>query len=158
MNKHQLIKLAKIFFSVFFLVAAGCTANYYVTPDEFINQVAEKQYKTENPTGFYVFSPLASLFFNQKYDANNIRKVLCRDKAGNLLYLVPDRNTQLEITSKSANDVVKMYFDTVFFEENKLVGLRSRLVPGMTREIALTDIEKIEIYAEFPRTEKVDLE
>jgi hypothetical protein len=49
-----------------------------------------------------------------------------------------------------------MYFDTVFFEKNKLVGLRSRLVPGMTREIALTDIEKIEIYAEFPRTEKVD--
>ncbi|MDA8414704.1 MAG: hypothetical protein M0023_13075 [Desulfobacteraceae bacterium] len=139
------------------LLTTGCTANYYVTPDEFINQVAEKQYKTVNPTGFYVVSPLASLFFNQKYDANNIRKVLCRDKDGNLLYLVPDRNTQLEITSKSTNDVVKMYFDTVFFEKNKLVGLRSRLVPGMTREIALTDIEKIEIYSEFPRTEKVDL-
>ncbi|ADN78327.1 hypothetical protein [Geobacter sulfurreducens] len=147
----------KIVIPAFILLMTGCTANYYVTPDEFINQVAEKQYKTENPTGFYVVSPLASLFFNQKYGANNIRKVLCRDKAGNLLYLFPDRNTQLEITSKSTNDIVKMYFDTVFFEGNKLVGLRSRLVPGMTREIVLTDIEKIEIYAEFPRTEKVDL-
>lgn len=139
------------------LLTTGCTTNYYLTPDEFINQVAENQYKTENPTGFYVVSPLASLFFNQKYDANNVRKVLCRDKAGKLLYLFPDRNTQLEITSKSTNDIVKMYFDTVFFEGSKLVGLRSRLVPGMRREIALTDIEKIEIYAEFPRTEKIDL-
>ncbi|MGD0585625.1 MAG: hypothetical protein ABSA86_07585 [Oryzomonas sp.] len=152
--KLQIIKMAKIFFPVLFLVEAGCTANYYVTPDNFINQVAENQYKIENPTGFYVVSPLASLFFNSKYNANNIRKVLCKDKAGNLIYLYPDRNTQIEITSKSTKDIVKMYFDTVFFGGNKLVGLRSRLVPGMTREIALTDIEAIEIYAEFPRTEK----
>lgn len=155
MTKHQIIKMAKIFSTLFFLVAAGCTANFYVTPDNFINQVAENQYKSENPTGFYVVSPLASLFFNSKYNANNIRKVLCKDNAGNLIYLYPDRNTQIEVTSKSSKDVVKMYFDTVFFEGNKLVGLRSRLVPGMTREIALTDIEAIQIYAEFPRTEKV---
>lgn len=154
MIQHTIIKMARISVPVFFLVTAGCTANYYVTPDNFVNQVAENQYKSENPTGFYVVSPLAALFFNSKYDANNIRKVLCKDKEGNLIYLYPDRNTQIEITSKSTNDVVKMYFDTVFFESNKLVGLRSRLVPGMTREIALTDIEKIEIYAEFPRTEK----
>ena len=154
MIKHQMSKMAKIFFPVFILVAAGCTANYYVAPDNFINQVAENQYKSENPTGFYVVSPLALLFFNSKYNANNIRKVLCKDKTGNLIYLYPDRNTQIEITSKSTKDVVKMYFDTVFFEGNKLVGLRSRLVPGMTREIALSDIEAIEIYAEFPRTEK----
>lgn len=138
------------------LLMTGCTANYYVTPDEFVNQIAEKQYMTENPTGFYVVSPLASLFFNHKYGANNIGKILCRDKDGNLLYLYPDRNTQLELTSKSTKDVIKMYFDTVFFDGNKLVGLRSRLVPGMTREIALADIEIIEIYSEFPRTEKFD--
>jgi hypothetical protein len=153
---RKIIAKIKIAIPVFILLTTGCTANYYLIPDEFINLVAENQYKTEEPTGFYVVSPLASLFFKNKYDANNIRKVLCRDKAGNLLYLYPDRNTQLEITSKSTKDAVKMYFDTVFFEGSKLVGLRSRLVPGMTREIALTDIEKIEIYAEFPRTDKLD--
>lgn len=154
--KTKIISKTRVAIPALFLLITGCTANYYVTPDEFINQVAKKQYKTENPTGFYVVSPLASLFFNNRYEANNIRKVLCRDKAGNLLYLIPDRNTQLEITSKSTKDVIKMYFDTAFFEGTKLVGLRSRLVPGMTREIALADIEKIEIYAEFPRTEKFD--
>lgn len=101
-----------------------------------------------------VFIPAAPLFFASRYDANNIQKILCRDKEGNLLYLFPDRNTQIEITSKSTNELVKMYFDTVFFEGDKLVGLRSRIVTGMSREIALTDIDKIEIYSEFPRTEK----
>jgi len=102
-----------------------------------------------------VFIPAAPLFFASRYDANNIRKVLCRDKAGNLLYLFPDYNTQLEITTKSTKESVKMYFNTVFFEGDKLVGLRSRIVPGMSREVTLSDIDKIEIYAEFPRTEKV---
>ncbi|MCP3940293.1 MAG: hypothetical protein GY710_02265 [Desulfobacteraceae bacterium] len=154
MIKQKIISKGKLSVFLIFILATGCTAKYSVTPNDFVNQVAESQYKDERQTGFYVVSPVASIFFNSKYDANNIRKVLCKDKAGNLLYLFPDRNTQLEITSKSTNDVVKMYFDTVFFEGNKLVGLRSRLVPGMTREIDMTDIDKIEIYAEFPRTEK----
>ena len=132
------------------LLTTGCTANFYVTPDDFITQVAENQQRSQG----MVFIPAAPLFFSSRYDANNIRKVLCKDKEGNLLYLFPDRNTQIEVTSKSTNELVKMYFDTVFFEGNKLVGLRYRIVPGMNREIALTDIDKIEIYAEFPRTEK----
>jgi len=154
MLRQAIVSKIKVAILLFFLLGTGCASNYYVTPDDFINQVAEHQVKSESPTGIWVVSPVAALFFNSRYDANNIRKVLCRDKDGNLLYLFPDRNTQLEITSKSTKDLVKMYFDTVFFEGNRLVGLRSRLVPGMTREIDLKDIEKIEIYAEFPRTEK----
>src|SRR6266702_87452 len=119
MLRQAIITKVKIIIPLFFLLATGCTANYYVTPDDFVNQVAKNQYKNEEPTGFYVVSPVAALFFNSKYNANNIRKVLCRDKAGNLLYLFPDRNTQLEITSKFTKDVVKMYFDTVFFEGSK---------------------------------------
>jgi hypothetical protein len=133
------------------LMLTGCSTNFYVTPDDFITQVAENQKRSQG----MVFIPVTPLFFASRYDANNIRKVLCKDKEGNLLYLFPDRNTQIEITSKSTNDSVKMYFDTVFFEGQRLVGLRSRIVPGMSREIALADIDKIEIYAEFPRTEKV---
>jgi hypothetical protein len=133
------------------LLITGCTANYYVTRDDFISQVAENQKKGQG----VVFIPAAPLFFSSRYEANNIKKILCRDKEGNLLYLYPDRNTQIEITSKATNESVKMYFDTVFFEGNKLVGLRSRLVSGMSREIALADIDNIVIYAEFPRTEKV---
>ena len=143
----------KIFALLMLLLTTGCTANYYITPDDFITQVAESQKRGQG----MVLIPAAPLFFASRYDANNIQKVLCRDKEGNLLYLFPDRNTQIEITSKCTSELVKMYFDTVFFEGNKLVGLRSRIVPGMSREIALTDIDKIEIYSEFPRTEKAKL-
>jgi len=140
----------RILILLMLLLATGCTANFYVTPDDFITQVAESQKRGQS----MVFIPAAPLFFASRYDANNIQKILCRDKEGNLLYLFPDRNTQIEIASKSTNELVKMYFDTVFFEGDKLVGLRSRIVTGMSREIALTDIDKIEIYSEFPRTEK----
>lgn len=148
---------SNLFFLLTLLLITGCTANFYVTPDDFIKQVAENQKKSERTALLPVISPSVLFFFASRYDANNIRKVLCKDKDGNLLYLFPDHNTQLEITSKSTKDLVKMYFDTVFFEGNKLVGLRSRIVPGMNREIAFTDIDKIEIYAEFPRTEKAEL-
>lgn len=140
----------RILILLMLLLTTGCTANFYVTPNDFITQVAESQKRGQG----MVFIPTVPLFFASRYDANNIQKVLCKDKDENLLYLFPDRNTQIEITSKSTSEVVKMYFDTVFFEGNKLVGLRSRIVPGMSREIALTDIDKIDIYAEFPRTEK----
>jgi hypothetical protein len=153
MLRQTIGSMIKIAIPFLFLLAAGCTANFYVTPDDFIKQVSENQKKSQS----MVFLPAAPLFFASRYDANNIRKILCKDKDGNLVYLFPDRNTQLEITSKSTKDLVKMYFDTVFFEGNTLVGLRSRLIPGMTREIDLTDIEKIEIYAEFPRTEKYQM-
>ncbi|MBJ6723437.1 hypothetical protein JFN93_01835 [Geomonas sp. Red875] len=131
---------------------AGCTANYYVKPDDFIKEVAANQQRTEK----FNLVGTVPVFFPIRYNANNIRRILCRDKNGENVYLIPDRNTQLEITSKSTKDVVKMYFDTVFFEGSKLTGLRSRLVPGMTREIELSDIDSIVIYAEFPRTQAVD--
>jgi hypothetical protein len=47
-----------------------------------------------------------------------------------------------------------MYFDTVFLEGTKIVGLRSRIITSMTREIEVSDIEKIEIYTEMSKTEK----
>lgn len=47
-----------------------------------------------------------------------------------------------------------MYLDTVFLSENKLMGQRSRIIHS-PREIELDDVEKIEIYAEFPRVTKV---
>jgi len=137
------------------LLITGCTANFYVTPDDLIKQVAENQKKSDRMVMLPVVVPTVSIFFASRYDANNIRKVLCKNKNGELVYLYPDQNTQLEITSKSTKELVKMYFDTVFFEGTKLTGLRSRLLPGMTRQIELTDIEKIELYGEFPKTEIV---
>jgi hypothetical protein len=144
---------ARVILILTVLIIAGCTANYYVQPSDFIKEVAANQNKTEK----FVLVGTVQFFFPIRYDANNLKKIKCRDKNGKLVYLIPDGNTQLEITTRSTKDVVKMYFDTVFFEGSKLVGLRSRIVPGMNREIELSDIDSIVIYAEFPRIKEVDL-
>ena len=138
----------------FFLITAlfftGCSTYFSISNEEFIKQVTHDQKKVEAQVSVYA----APVFFASRYNANSIQKILCRDKNGELVYLIPDQNTELEITSKSTKDIVTMYFDTAFLEGSKLVGLRSRLITSMTREIEVTDIEKIEIYTEFPSTEK----
>jgi hypothetical protein len=91
-----------------------------------------------------------------EYSNNGITKILCQNSEGELVYLYPNINTQLEITSKSG-DIFKAYFDTVFLNGDKIVGLRSRLVGGI-REISFSDIQRIEIYAENPKIEKVSNE
>ncbi len=136
------------------LFSSGCTSYFSLSPEEFLQQASEYQKKSEAMVSFSTFTHAGGFFFSSRYDANNIGKILCRNDKGELVYLIPDQNTQLEITSKSTKDVVKMYFDTVFLEGTKIIGLRSRLLK-MPREIELSDIEKIEIYAEFPSTEKV---
>jgi hypothetical protein len=136
-----------------FLAFSGC-ASYTITKDELAQHLKENQSPQETtiPVGL-----LPALICGSTYQSNSIKKIPCLNSNGERVYLYLDRNTQLEITSKSSQDVVKMYFDTVLLVENKLIGLRSRLLSQcMTREIALDDIEKIVITAEFPKTEKVE--
>ncbi len=133
----------------------GCSSYFHLTKDEFLQQAANYKDKSKAITSFSTFTPYATFSFSSRYDANKIEKLLCWNEKNELVYLYPDKNTQLEITSKSSKEIVKMYFDTVFFKDDKLIGLRSRLITSMTRKININDIEKIEIYTEFPNTEKI---
>jgi hypothetical protein len=130
----------------------GC-GTYTLTTDELVGQLRANQSAKQV---FQYIPPPSSLFFDSRYQSNGIDKLLCRNSKGEKVYLHPGKDTQLEITSKSTGDVVKMYFDTAFLRENKIVGLRSRLIKSMTREIDIDDIEKIEITDEMPSTEKVE--
>ena len=135
------------------LAASGCTS-YTITKDELVHHFKENQFPQETSISVGV---IPALICGSTYQSNSIKKIPCLNSSGERVYLYPDRNTQLEITSKSSQDVVKMYFDTVWLVENKLVGLRSRLLSQcMVREIALDDIEKIVITAEFPKTDKIE--
>ena len=134
------------------LVLIGC-GTYTITKDDLIKQLRENQSSKEV---FQYLPPPASLFLDSRYQSNGIRNLLCKNSKGEKIYLHPGKDTELEITSKSTGDVVKMYFDTVFIDSNKIVGLRSRLVKSMTREIDIDDIAKIEITDEMPKTDKVE--
>ena len=140
-----------ILLTVFFFVLGGC-ATFTISPDELVKQLKENQSSNER----FQILPGPTLFLGSKYPSNGIAVILCLNSKGEKIYLYPDKNTQLEITSKSTIEVVKMYWDTVFLVEGKLIGLRSRLIQTMTRQIAVEDIEKVEITAEFPKTRRLE--
>jgi len=142
--------------AVMFLFLYGCTSYFHLSKDQFLQQAVTYQQKSEATASFSTFTPAGWFFFSSRYDANNMEKILCYNDRNELVYLYPDQNTQLEFTSKSTGDVIKMYFNTVFLEGPKIVGLRSRLITSMTREIEIEDIADIKIYAEFPSTEKAN--
>ena len=143
-------KITFIFVMTLFLT--GCS-NYLITKDMLVQQLKENQNKKE-AFHYIPVGGIASMFLSDKYQSNQIEKILCFDSDSNKVYLFPDKNTELEITKKSDGDVVKMYFDTAFLVGNKIVGLRSRLIQSMVREVDIDDIEKIEIYTEMAKTEK----
>ncbi len=133
--------VAKVFTVLFLLLVMSCST-FTLTKPELVEQLKAGQAYHET------FVPL--LF--SRYNHNGIKKILCKNSDGELVYLFPDHNTQFEITSKSG-EVFKAYFDTVFINGDKVVGLRSRIIGG-EREILLEDIAKVEIYAEMAKTEK----
>jgi hypothetical protein len=137
------------------IVLNGC-ATYSVPKDEYVQYLKENQSPRAQMQMLLFISPAGAVALPSTYPSNGIAGIPCFDSNGEKVFLYTDKNTQVEFTSKSTNDVVKMYFDTVFLVERKLVGLRSRLIQSMTRQIALDDIDKVEITAEFPKTRKIE--
>jgi phage pi2 protein 07 len=144
----KLLILTSIILSTVFI---GCISYYSISTDELIKQL-KRQTKTESSNTFQIFTPAAAISVTTKYLANRVEKILCRNSDGELVYVYPNKNTELEFTSKSTHDIITMYFDTVFLEGTKIVGLRSRIITRMTREIEISDIEQIEIYTEMSKT------
>lgn len=133
-------------------VSLGSCARYSIGVEDFVKQAAQDQCSRDGHVFVFAF-PFA---FARTYRANNLTKILCRNKAGELVYLYPNQNTQWEFRTKGGESV-KMYFDTMTLTGTKVAGLRSRIL-SIPSEIEVGDIQEIKIYAEFPRTEKAPLD
>jgi hypothetical protein len=127
------------------LLASGCS-NYIIQTESLVKQLKENQGFVKNDY-FQQFTLVG-------YPSNNLFKIKCFDKQGNKLWLFPDKNTEFVIVRKSDGDKITVYFDTMILQNDTLYGLRSRLFGGL-RKIAVSDVDKIEIYAEFPTTERI---
>lgn len=139
-NNHTLAVLF-VFISIFL---TGC-GTYTTTASSFIDQLE----KSQNVQEVLHWTPIGY----SKYPSNLMDSILCTNSKGELLYLFPDKNTSVKITSKSSKKSFKAYFDTVIYKDGKLYGLRSRILGGL-REIDIDDIDKIEFHAEMPKTKK----
>jgi len=146
------MKFVKILFLI--IIFNSCSSQFHLSKDEFLQQTVNYRDKSEKTTSFPMFTKNIMILFSSTYDANNIEKVLCWNDKNELVFLYPDNNTKIEITSKLTNEIDELYFDTVFFKEGKLIGLTSRSKKSIPSEIDTDDIKKIEIFDRFPTIEK----
>lgn len=140
-----------LFTSIYFFL--GCS-NFNISKESLVTQLKDNQEVHKSLNNVFLYTgAISGLFLNSSYNSNGINKILCQSEDGKMVFLYPDKNTQLEITRISNKEVEKIYFDTAFLINTKIVGLRSRLIRDWVIEIQLDDIEKVSIYAEFAKTE-----
>jgi hypothetical protein len=87
-------------------------------------------------------NPLA--FHNIKYHSNNINQIIVLDKDGKKMYLKNSPSIEMRVTHVNGKKY-HFYFDTVILENDTLKGGRSRFIQGLSREIPLDSIVKIEV-------------
>ena len=81
---------------------------------------------------------------NIKYYSNNVQGLYVLDKNGNELFLDNSPSIEMRVTHRNGKKY-HFYFDTVILENNTLSGSRSRFISGLTRDIPMDSIQKIEV-------------
>lgn len=119
---------------------------YTVPVDSFRKQMTVqgseklKEVEINNPTFYTSSNPDRNL----NYQANTIKSIDVVDKKGNKVNLENSPKLEMRITRKDGKKNI-LLFDTVIVENDTLKGARSRIMANLRREIALSNIEKIEI-------------
>jgi|TARA_R110001583_G_scaffold25515_1_gene92176 hypothetical protein len=113
---------------------------YTIPTESFREQMIKAT--SSNMKDVEINNPL--FFSNIKYSSNNIDKLIVLDKDGNKLFLDNSPSIEMRVTHNNGKKYI-LYFDTVVLENDTLKGGRSRFVQGLTREIPLDSIVKIEV-------------
>jgi hypothetical protein len=134
-----------LFLLILTLSAAGCT-NHYLTKQMLLEQVIPEKELQKGSVTMYAPAGNIMIPLGVSYRANNLARILCYNDQGKRVFVSVNLNTQLIITDKKG-EAHKFYLDTVYLSDNKMSGLRSRLM-GLERSIPLEEIDKIEVYTE----------
>ncbi|OBX18708.1 hypothetical protein A9996_18980 [Gelidibacter algens] len=114
---------------------------YTIPVDSFREQMTKSG--SEKLRNVEINNPI-NVIKNIKYEANNIKSIIVTDKNGDKVKLENSPKLEMRVTRKNGKKYI-LLFDTVIVINDTLKGARSRLIQNLTREIPLTDIEKIEI-------------
>jgi hypothetical protein len=125
------------------LVLTGC-ASFSISKESFLSQLKENQYVERAHNASSV---------GTGYDSNGIEKIKCIDKNGKEVWLSGGKNVNFKIT-KASGESVTMYFDTVYFKNDTIFGLKSRILGGK-RMIPVSEIATVAINAEEAETKPV---
>lgn len=136
----------KLLYLAGLLVLAVSCKTYTVPVDSFRNQMTApgssdlKDVQINHPMVFTASNPERNL----SYQANTIKSIEVYDKKGAKVRLENSPKLEMRVTKKDGKKHI-LLFDMVTVENDTLKGGRSRMFLNLRREIALADIEKIEI-------------
>jgi hypothetical protein len=115
---------------------------YTIPVDSFREQM--RLISSEKLQEVEINNPALYSYQNIKYETNSINTIIVFDKKGNKVKLDNSPKLEMRITRKNGKKSI-LFFDTVIIKNDTLKGARSRLIQHLRREIALSDIDKIEI-------------
>lgn len=133
-------KLTSKFIIIGALLLTFSCKTYTIPTDSFREQMMNT--KSGNMKDVVINNPL--YYRNIKYSSNNIDRLLVLDKAGKERYLDNSPSIEMRVTHSNGKKYI-LYFDTVILENDTIKGGRSRFVQGLTRQIPMDSIVKIEV-------------
>lgn len=117
------------------------SCNTYTIPVESFREQMTK-FPSSSMKEVEINNPLA--YGNIKYSSNNIDRIMVLDKKGNKIYIDNSPSIEMRVTHRNGKKYI-FYFDTVILENDTLKGSRSRFAQGITRELPIKSIVKIEV-------------
>ena len=132
-----------------FLVLILCLAffsckTYTITPQSFKEQFANVDSTALKPIGMNSAFPYTYNGINMSYKSNHIDKIRVVDKDGKKYELKNSPAIEMRIILKN-NKKHHFYFDTVYLQNDTLIGGRSRFIPKLVTKIPFENIQKIEV-------------
>ncbi|MFT3795244.1 hypothetical protein [Flavobacterium sp.] len=88
------------------------------------------------------------------YDSNGLEKIRCVNQSGQEVWLYGGKNINFKVTTLDGKKQT-MYFDTVYWQNDTIFGLKSRIVGGK-RVIPVSQIATVGINAEEAETKPVN--
>lgn len=78
------------------------------------------------------------------YLSNGIETIYCTDKSGTPMTFTNSPSIEVRVTQQSGKKTI-FYFERLFISDSTLLGVRSRFISAIRKEIKLADIKRIEI-------------
>jgi len=124
---------------VIFLISSCKT--YTVPVESFRKQMTQPNVEIKNrPVSYSIYRANE----NQVYETNGIESIFVYNKKGEKTELINSPRLEMRITRKNGKKNI-LIFDTAIVENDTLKGTKSRIFQNLKKQIALSDIEKIEI-------------
>ena len=126
------------FIALFCFTLCSCKT-YYMTTESLKQQLA--LIDSTKLKAVTVRGPIGEKY---NYLANGIDLIHCTDKNGNPISFSNSPSIEVRVTEQTGKKTI-FYFDRLFISDSTLLGVRSRFISAIRKEIKLADIKRIEI-------------